>query len=88
MMNPNSKQNQSILAAARTSLLEELVETGTLSISTSGVASNADSSSKASCAIALQMARTLNARIGNKIPGQSAGAIFENAVAGLSLIPI
>lgn len=81
-MNPDTQQNRSILASARASLLEELVETGTLSISTSGVASNADSSSKASRDIALHMARALNAHVGNKIPGQSAGAIFENAVAG------
>lgn len=81
-MNSNSQQNRSRLASARASLLEELVETGTLSISANGVASNADSSSKASCAIALHMARSLNARIDSKIPGQTAGAIFENAVAG------
>lgn len=54
-MSSIKKTKSAILAEARKSLLEELVETGALSISMEGIASNADRDSKASRDIALHI---------------------------------
>jgi len=55
---------------------------GILTRSPKGVPSNADSSSKASCAIASGILEQLGAiRTAEKLPGQTAGADFETATA-------
>ncbi|MGV0346474.1 NgoMIV family type II restriction endonuclease [Corynebacterium sp. HMSC05C01] len=73
---------KSIITANRDLFHQRLVLQGILSISPSGVASNADCNSKASKKIALHMAESLGAEIREKLKGQSAGSLFEEAVAG------
>lgn len=54
-----------------------LVEKGVLSISTDGIASNADSSNQPSKVIARLVAEKLGAKVGKKVKGQTAGTLFE-----------
>ena len=66
-----------VILEARKKYHRLLVENRVLTISTEGVASNADSSNLASKAIAEIVADRLNATIGHKIKGQTAGTLFE-----------
>lgn len=66
-----------IIAEARRKYHQTLVDEGVLSVS-NGVASNADSSNKPSCAIAGIMAQKLGAKEGPKMKGQTAGTKFES----------
>lgn len=66
-----------IIAEARRKYHQTLIDEGVLSVS-SGVASNADSSNKPSCAIAGIMAQKLGAKEGPKMKGQTAGTKFES----------
>lgn len=66
-----------VILEARKKYHRLLVENRVLTISTEGVASNADSSNLASKAIAEIVADRLNATIGPKIKGQTAGTLFE-----------
>lgn len=72
--------NKSLLSDYRAAFHRSLIEAGVLSISERGVASNADSSSTASCAVARVVAEELGAPTHGKIGGQSAGAAFEQCV--------
>lgn len=54
-----------------------LVESGVLSISEDGIASNADSSNQPSRTIARLVAEKLGAQVGQKVKGQTAGTLFE-----------
>lgn len=66
-----------IIAEARRKYHQTLIDEGVLSVS-NGVASNADSSNKPSCAIAGIMAQKLGAKEGPKMKGQTAGTKFES----------
>lgn len=68
------------IAVARELFHKELVANGVLSIDKNGVPSNADTGNKPSCAIGKFVAERLGARIGNKLPAQSAGKMFEELV--------
>lgn len=68
-----------LLAAARRDFHAALLD-GALVVSQDEVASNADGSQASSRRIALHIARSLGAPEGLKLPGQSAGARFEQAV--------
>lgn len=70
-----------VLTQARKHFHEELVSNHTLSLSGDEVASNADSSQSTSKAIALRIARDLEAlTVPKKLDGQRAGKQFEGAV--------
>ncbi|GAA3514062.1 NgoMIV family type II restriction endonuclease [Georgenia daeguensis] len=70
-----------LLSAARRAFHQRLVADSTLSLSTDGVASNADSNQKTSMSIALRMAHELGAlEVARKLDGQRAGKLFEQAV--------
>lgn len=56
-----------------------IVENNILSLSSAGIASNADSSNTPSIAIARIIAEKLNANVGAKLKGQTAGNLFERA---------
>lgn len=68
------------IAVARGLFHKELVARGVLSVDKDGIPSNADTGNKPSCAIGKIVAERLNARVGNKLPAQSAGKIFEELV--------
>jgi len=69
------------LTAARTAFHQRLISESTLSLSDTGVASNADGSQKTSRAIAAHVAAALGARSDIiKLGGQTAGNQFEVAV--------
>lgn len=69
------------LSDARTLFHRNLIDTNTLSIDASGVASNADKSQKLSCELAVDIARALGApHGGEKLNGQRSGQNFEEAV--------
>ncbi len=68
-----------LIAKARENYHKELIINGVLSITNDGVASNADSSNQPSKAIAENIAKKLGAKVGNKIKGQTAGTLFEQA---------
>lgn len=69
--------NESLIAMARAAYHKNLVESGVLSITVDGVASNADSSNQPSKAIAQIIAEELGAHVGVKVKGQTAGTLFE-----------
>ena len=72
----------SLIARKRADFHHRLIESGTLAISPSGVASNADRSQQFSQRVALSVARALGAREGGaKLDGQRAGKNFEEAVS-------
>lgn len=72
----------SLIARERADFHHRLIESGTLAISPSGVASNADRSQQFSQRVALSVARALGAREGGaKLDGQRAGKNFEEAVS-------
>lgn len=69
------------LTKARIQFHRGLVENHTLSLSSNGVASNADSSQRTSIAVALAVAQKLDAQtVPQKLTGQKAGKQFEEAV--------
>ncbi len=61
---------------------ENLVSSGILSISSDGVASNADGGNAPSKALALVVAKRLGAKVTAKLPAQTTGTQFEAAVCG------
>lgn len=66
-----------LIRSARERYHERLVFGGVLSISTSGVASNADSSNKPSVGIAKIIAEQLGADVRDRASGQTSGMLFE-----------
>ena len=66
-----------LILEARKQYHRSLVEHGVLTLSSDGVASNADSSNAPSKAIAQIVANKLGASIGTKLKGQTAGTLFE-----------
>ena len=69
---------KSLIQCAREQYHKRLIESRLLTISSDGVASNADSSNVPSKAIAKAIAERLGAKIGRKIQGQTAGTLFEH----------
>lgn len=73
-------KNKALIVSARELFHKELVARGVLSIDKRGVPSNADTGNKPSCAIGKLVAEKLNARVGEKMPAQSVGKVFEELV--------
>ena len=73
-------KNKALIAVARDTFHRELVSRGVLTVDKNGVPSNADTGNKPSCAIGKLVADKLNACLGDKLPAQSAGKIFEELV--------
>ena len=69
--------DNAIILEARKKYHAALVEQKVLTLSSDGVASNADSSNAPSKAIAEAVARELGASIAPKLKGQTAGTLFE-----------
>lgn len=69
--------DKALFLEARKAYHNELIESGVLSITADGVASNADSSNQPSKAIAQLVAKQLGAKVGEKAKGQTAGTLFE-----------
>lgn len=69
--------DEALIQHAREQYHKRLIENRVLTISTDGVASNADSSNVPSKAIARIIAERLNATVGGKVKGQTAGTLFE-----------
>lgn len=69
------------ITIARRAFHESLVQSGLLSVSEDGVASNADKSQSSSKAIALHIASALDAQSSEKHAGQKSGKLFEMAVS-------
>ena len=69
---------KALIQRAREQYHKRLIESRLLTISSDGVASNADSSNVPSKAIAKAIAERLGAKIGRKIQGQTAGTLFEH----------
>ncbi len=71
-----------LIAAERARLHAEIIGRGILSVSSSGIATNADKGNKASCFIARHIAeKLLSETHETKQPGQTAGSQFEEAIA-------
>ncbi len=66
-----------VILEARKRYHQALVEQKVLSITSSGVASNADSSNVPSIEIAKRIAEQLGASVGPKLQGQTSGTLFE-----------
>ncbi len=66
-----------IIEEARRAYHNDLIEKGILSITCDGIASNADGSNAPSKAIARLIAEKLDAKVGVKVKGQTAGTLFE-----------
>lgn len=66
-----------LILEARKKYHKALVENKVLTLSNDGVASNADSSNAPSKAIAESIAEELGATVAKKLPGQTAGTLFE-----------
>lgn len=73
--------NEALLTRERQWLHSELIRTGTLAISTEGIATNADKGNKASREIAANVARQLMSETRERQAGQTSGAAFESLVA-------
>ena len=73
-------KNKALIAVSRDTFHRELVSRGVLTVDKNGVPSNADTGNKPSCAIGKLVADKLNAWLGDKLPAQSAGKIFEELV--------
>lgn len=69
--------DEALLQYARKQYHERLIQKRVLTISSDGVASNADSSNDPSKAIALAIAKRLGAAVDKKLKGQTAGTLFE-----------
>lgn len=68
---------KALIQSAREQYHKRLIDSRLLTITSDGVASNADSSNVPSKAIAKAVAERLGAKIGRKIQGQTAGTLFE-----------
>lgn len=66
-----------LIAKARAAYHQKLLSSGVLTVDANGVPSNADKSSRISCAIAKGIAQRLMAETHEKTLGQTAGAQFE-----------
>lgn len=73
-------KDKAIIAEARRAFHHSLIAREVLSIDRAGVSSNADKDSKPSCAIGKLVADKLRAKVGAKLPAQSAGKKFEELV--------
>jgi hypothetical protein len=73
-------KHKALIAVARDTFHRELVSRGVLTVDKNGVPSNADTGNKPSCAIGKLVAEKLKACLGEKLPAQSAGKIFEELV--------
>ena len=73
-------KNKALIAVSRDTFHRELVSRGVLTVDKNGVPSNADTGNKPSCVIGKLVADKLNACLGDKLPAQSAGKIFEELV--------
>lgn len=69
--------NDALMETARKTYHKRLIQCGVLTLSTDGIASNADSNNTPSKEVAGYIAQRLGARMGGKIKGQSAGTLFE-----------
>ncbi len=69
--------DKALIQHAREQYHKRLIESRLLTISSDGVASNADASNVPSKAIAKVIAERLGAKVGKKIQGQTAGTLFE-----------
>lgn len=69
--------NNVLILDARKKYHRSLVESKVLSISSTGVPSNADSSNAPSIEIARRMANALGSGVGPKLQGQTSGTLFE-----------
>lgn len=74
------KEHAVLLADARKWFHKELVIKGVLSLSKDGVASNSDKDNTPSCVIGSLVAKSLDAKIQDRLPAQTAGKIFEELV--------
>lgn len=72
-----NEANEALLLKTRQQYHKRLVEANVLTISSDGVASNADASNTPSKAIANFIAKRLGATTGEKLKGQTAGTVFE-----------
>lgn len=70
-------RNEALIAAERKKYHKRLLETGTLAINASGVATNADKDNAVSVMIARKIAEQLMAETNERVAGQTAGASFE-----------
>lgn len=68
---------ESLIQAARKRYHKQLIDSRVLTISSEGIASNADSSNVPSKEIARIIADRLGATVGGKVKGQTAGTLFE-----------
>ena len=73
-------KNKALIAVSRDTFHRELVSRGVLTVDKNGVPSNADTGNNPSCVIGKLVADKLNACLGDKLPAQSAGKIFEELV--------
>lgn len=71
-------RNEALIAAERKKYHKRLLETGTLAINASGVATNADKDNAVSVMIARKIAEQLMAETNERVAGQTAGASFES----------
>lgn len=69
--------DNALIQYAREQYHRRLIESQVLTISESGIASNADSSNSPSREIAKAIAERLGATVGTKVKGQTAGTLFE-----------
>ncbi len=69
--------HEALIQRARHDYHKRLIENRVFTISSDGIASNADSSNVPSKAIAKIIAERLGASVGGKIKGQTAGTLFE-----------
>lgn len=69
--------DKALIQAAREQYHKRLIENRVLTISSDGIASNADSSNAPSKAIAKIVAERLGATVGGKVKGQTVGTLFE-----------
>ncbi len=69
--------DKALIQRAREQYHKRLIKSRLLTISSDGVASNADSSNVPSKAIAKAVAERLGAKVGKKVQGQTAGTLFE-----------
>lgn len=69
--------DEALIQRARSQYHKSLIENRVLTISSDGVASNADSNNAPSKAIAKIIAERLGAAVSGKVKGQTAGTLFE-----------
>jgi hypothetical protein len=74
-------ESDALFARERARFHAALLAGGILTVNERGVASNADTGSRASKAYALHIAQSLKSEIGERLAGQTAGGQFEQACA-------